>query len=282
MDLKTEKNLCKLACELRIMVLKSICLAQSGHPGGSLSCVDFLTYLYFKELRIDPKNLHDPSRDRLVLSKGHAAPALYAVLAKRGFFDESSLSDLRKLGSFLQGHPNMNTTPGVEMSTGSLGQGISSACGMALGIKMDKHMANVFCLMGDGEIEEGQVYEALMFASHYCLNNLCVIVDNNGLQLDGTIEQVAGLCKIAEKFSAFGFEVVEIDGHNFFEIEQAIEKFKCFKRAEKSPFAIIMKTSKGHGVSFMEGNVSWHGVAPLIDEFEKAAAELKDQILKLD
>lgn len=278
MDIATEIKLSRLACELRFQALNSIYFAKSGHPGGSLSCIDFLIYLYFKELNVSPENLNSFDRDRFVLSKGHAAPALYAVLAKRGFFSESSLLTLRQLGSFLQGHPNMKTTPGVEMSTGSLGQGISAACGMALGLKMDGIAANVFCLLGDGEIEEGQVYEALMFASHYCLSNLCLAVDNNGLQIDGTVESVAGLCQISEKFEAFGFEVAEVDGHNFNEIESAIEHFK---QTNNKPFVIILKTKKGCGVSFMENEVSWHGNAPNEEQFALAEKELKEAILKI-
>lgn len=278
MEVAEKKRLIELACELRLNTIKSIYFAKSGHPGGSLSCIDFLTYLYFKELRISPQTVKSPERDRFVLSKGHAAPALYAVLAKRGFFDEDSLFSLRKLGSFLQGHPKADTTPGVEMSTGSLGQGLSTACGMALGLKIDEINANVFCLVGDGEIEEGQIFEALMFASHYCLNNLCVVVDNNGLQLDGTVESVAGLNKIADRFRVFGFDVVEIDGHNFNEIELAIEKFK---QINDKPFAIVMKTIKGCGVSFMENNVSWHGMAPNEEQFAMAEQELKEAILKI-
>lgn len=276
-----EKELAKTACELRLLVLESICSAGSGHPGGSLSCLDFLTYLYFNELRIDPEAPNKPDRDRFVLSKGHAAPALYAVLAKRGFFGEESLLNLRRMGSFLQGHPNMKTTPGVEMSTGSLGQGVSAACGMALGLKMNAFSSRVFCLLGDGELEEGQVYEALMFASHNCLNNLCLVVDNNGLQIDGSIESVAGLCQIAEKFKAFGFHVVEIDGHNFSEIGSAIEKFKVNQKSSK-PFAIVLKTKKGCGVSFMENKVEWHGVAPTKEQYFLAKKELEAAVLKLN
>lgn len=279
MDLKTAKELCKLAGELRLNIINSIYMAKSGHPGGSLSCVDFLTYLYFEELRVSADNVADPLRDRFVLSKGHAAPALYAVLARKGFFKESDLKSLRQLGSFLQGHPNMKTTPGVELSTGSLGQGISVACGMALSFKIDKLAPRVFCLLGDGELEEGQVWEALMFAVHNKLDNLCLIVDNNGLQIDGTVEEVAGLSKIAEKFFAFGFDVVQIDGHNFFEIECAINHFK---KVTNKPCLILMKTKKGCGVSFMESRVEWHGSAPNDEQFQKAQVELKKAILKFE
>lgn len=274
----SEKELENLACRLRLLVIKSIYLAKSGHPGGSLSCLDFLIYLYFNELNVSPENFNQPGRDRFVLSKGHAAPALYAVLAKRGFFDENSLLSLRKLGSFLQGHPNMKTTPGVEMSTGSLGQGVSTACGMALGLKIDGFSSRVFCLLGDGEIEEGQVYEALMFASHYCLSNLCLVVDNNGLQIDGTVQNVAGLCKIEEKFEAFGFNVVKINGHSFCEIGAAIEKFNKSRTSNK-PFAIVLKTKKGRGVSFMENSVEWHGNAPNDDQYSLAESELNAALL---
>lgn len=278
MNSSIKKKLCELANELRFQVIRSIYLAKSGHPGGSLSCIDFLTYLYFNELNVGVENLKSPNRDRFVLSKGHAAPALYAVLAKRGFFDESSLSSLRKFGSILQGHPNMKMAPGVEMSTGSLGQGISTACGMALGLKIDKINANVFCLLGDGEIEEGQVYEALMFASHYGLSNLCLAVDNNGLQIDGSVYEVAGLCKIEEKFKSFGFEVVAINGHSFDEIEQAIESFK---KEQNKPFAIVLKTVKGRGVSFMENEAKWHGNAPSEEQYNMAKRELEEALLKI-
>lgn len=279
MNLRVFNKLSKLASELRLAVLSSIYLAKTGHPGGSLSCIDFLVYLYFNELKISLDNLNDASRDRFVLSKGHAAPALYAVLAEKGFFKKSDLNNLRSLGSFLQGHPNMKTTPGVEMSTGSLGQGISTACGMALGLKIDKINSRVFCLLGDGELEEGQVWEALMFAGHKKLDNLCFIVDNNGLQIDGTVEEVAGLFKIADKFSSFGVEVVVINGHNFFEIEYAIERFKQVK---DKPFAILMKTKKGCGVSFMENKVEWHGKAPNNEQFRQAEFELKLAISKFN
>ncbi len=272
MNSETKFKLQKLANNFRIQILNSIYKAGSGHPGGSLSCVDLLTYLYFEKLNVSPQTIKKPDRDRFVLSKGHAAPALYAVLAGRGFFDESELHHLRELGAILQGHPNMKTTLGVEMSTGSLGQGISTACGMALGVKLNKFNSKVVCLMGDGELEEGQVYEAFMFASHYKLDNLCVFVDNNGLQIDGSIEEVAGLCNISDKFLAFGFDVVEIDGHDFIEIEQAFEQFE---RTTKKPFAVVMKTVKGKGVSFMENEAMWHGTAPTQQQLTQALAELK-------
>ncbi len=271
MDSKTINKLNKLACQIRMSIVESIYYAKSGHPGGSLSSADLLAYLYSEELNINPKNPKDPNRDRFVLSKGHAAPALYATLAKLGFFDMEDLKTLRKLGSHLQGHPNMNSTPGIDMTTGSLGQGISAACGMALGLKLDKSKSRVYCLLGDGEIEEGQVWEACMFASHYKLDNLCLFIDNNNLQIDGTVEEVAGLIDIPKKFAAFGFEVFEINGHDFFEIESVIQNAKQIK---EKPSAVIMKTNKGKCVSFMQDNISWHGSAPNSDQFYAAQKEL--------
>ncbi len=279
MDSKSIKNLCKFACKIRIGVLEGVFSAQSGHPGGSLSIADLLAYLYSKELKVDPKNPQNSNRDRLVLSKGHAAPALYSTLAHMGFFKLEELKTLRKLGSHLQGHPSMKSTPGVDMTTGSLGQGISAACGMALGAKLDNSDIRVYCILGDGEIEEGQVWEASMFASHYSLNNLCLFIDNNSLQIDGTIEEVAGLSNIPEKFSSFGFNVLEIDGHNFEQIENAINQAKNCK---SKPSAIIMKTNKGKCVSYMENNVSWHGAAPNKEQFDIAKKELVTVLSKLE
>lgn len=279
MDSKNKKDLCKLACKIRIGALEGVFSAQSGHPGGSLSIADLLAYLYSKELRVDPKNPQDPSRDRLILSKGHAAPALYSALAQMGFFKLEDLKTLRKLGSHLQGHPSMKSTPGVDMTTGSLGQGISAACGMALGAKLNNSDVRVYCILGDGEIEEGQVWEASMFASHYNLNNLCLFIDNNSLQIDGSVQEVAGLSNIPEKFKSFGFNVLEIDGHDFDQIEYAINQAK---NCNSKPSAIVMKTNKGKCVSYMENNVSWHGAAPNKEQFDIAKKELVTALSKLE
>ena len=268
-----EKKLLKLkAINVRKGIIEGTFNAKSGHPGGSLSIADILTYLYFKEMKVDVNNPKWEGRDRLVLSKGHAAPALYAVLAEKGFFPVEDLKTLRKSDSYLQGHPNMNYVPGVDMSTGSLGQGISAACGFALASKIEGNPYNVYAILGDGEIEEGQVWEACMFAAAKKLSCLTVIVDNNDLQIDGTVEEVNSPYPIPEKFSAFGFNVIEICGHCFDQIEEAIEKAKA---CEDKPTAIIMKTVKGKGVSFMENQVSWHGSAPNAEQYEKAMAELE-------
>ena len=253
--------------------------AKSGHPGGSLSAADLLTYLYFKEMNVDPKNPHNPDRDRFVLSKGHCCPGLYATLAERGYFSPEEMKTLRHIGSMLQGHPNMNDTPGVDMSTGSLGQGISAACGMALAAKLDNKAYRVYAILGDGEIEEGQVWEASMFAAHQKLDNLCLIVDNNGLQIDGPVEQVGGPGPIDEKFRAFGFDVQVIDGHNFDAIEAA---FAHARTVKGKPCAIIAKTVKGKDVSFMENNVSWHGTAPNAEQYETAMNDLKKVLAGLE
>ncbi len=268
----TEKKQLKLkAVNVRKGIIEGTFNAKSGHPGGSLSIADILTYLYFKEMKIDTANPKWEKRDRLVLSKGHAAPALYAVLAERGFFPVEDLKTLRKSDSYLQGHPNMNYVPGVDMSTGSLGQGISAACGFALASKIEGNPYNVYAILGDGEIEEGQVWEACMFAAAKKLSALTVIVDNNDLQIDGTVEEVNSPYPIPEKFAAFGFNVIEICGHCFDEIEKAIEEAKA---CEDKPTAIIMKTVKGKGVSFMENQVSWHGSAPNAEQYAVAMAEL--------
>lgn len=279
MDSKSIKSLCKLACKVRIGVLESVFSAQSGHPGGSLSIADLLAYLYSTELEVNPKNPRDPNRDRLVLSKGHAAPALYSILAHMGFFELDNLKTLRKLGSHLQGHPNMKSTPGVDMTTGSLGQGISAACGMALGAKLNNSDSRIYCISGDGEIEEGQVWEASMFASHYNLDNLCLFIDNNSLQIDGSVQEVAGLSNIAEKFNSFGFNVLEINGHDFEQIDSAVNQAKNYK---SKPSAIIMKTIKGKCVSYMENNVSWHGAAPSKEQFDIAKKELLNALSRLE
>ncbi len=274
-----EKKQLKLkAANVRKGIIEGTFNAKSGHPGGSLSIADILTYLYFKEMKVDTKNPKWEGRDRLVLSKGHAAPALYAVLAEKGFFPVEDLKTLRKSDSYLQGHPNMNYVPGVDMSTGSLGQGISAACGFALASKIEGNPYNVYAILGDGEIEEGQVWEACMFAAAKKLSCLTVIVDNNDLQIDGTVEEVNSPYPIPEKFAAFGFNVIEICGHCFTQIEEAIEKAKA---CEDKPTAIIMKTVKGKGVSFMENQVSWHGSAPNAEQYAAAMAELDAVIEEL-
>ena len=267
------------ACKVRIGAIEGVHAAKAGHPGGSLSAAELFTYLYQKEMNVDPADPKMATRDRFVLSKGHTAPGLYASLALRGFFPMEDMLTLRKIGSHLQGHPNMNTTPGVDMCTGSLGQGISAACGMALSAKLQKNPCRVYSLLGDGEIQEGQVWEAMMFASHYKLDNLCIIIDNNGLQIDGNIADVMSPYPILDKLEAFGFEAVEIDGHDFEQIEAAFTKARTVKG---KPFAIVMKTVKGKGVSFMENNAGWHGKAPNDAEFEIAMNELKAQLAELE
>lgn len=273
-----KKQLAVTACKVRLGIIEGTHAAKAGHPGGSLSAADLFTYLYFKELNVDPANPKDENRDRFVLSKGHTAPGLYAALALRGFFPVEDLLTLRHIGSHLQGHPNMNSTPGVDMSTGSLGQGVSAAAGMALAAKYQGNNCRVYTLLGDGEIQEGQVWEAFMFANHYKLDNLCVIIDNNGLQIDGNVADVMSPYPIDEKLRAFGFDVTEIDGHSFDEMEAA---FAQARQATK-PFAIIMKTTKGKGVSFMENNASWHGKAPNDQEYEVAMAELRAHLAEVE
>ncbi|MBQ6626001.1 MAG: transketolase [Ruminococcus sp.] len=253
--------------------------AKSGHPGGSLSAADIFTYLYFKEMNVDPKNPNWADRDRFVLSKGHCCPSLYAVLALKGFFDMSELESLRHVGAMLQGHPDMKGTPGIDMSTGSLGQGISAACGMALCAKIDNKDFRVYTVLGDGECEEGEVWEAAMFATHKGLDNLVVIVDCNGLQIDGSTAQVGGVEPLDTKFESFGFNVLKIDGHNFDEIEAALNNAK---ETKGRPTAIIAKTVKGKGVSFMENQVGWHGKAPNAEEYEIALKELDAQLKELE
>ena len=279
MTKEEEITLRKTACKVRIGVLTATHGAKAGHPGGSLSAADVFTYLYFKELNIDPQNPKWEGRDRFVLSKGHTAPGLYAALAYRGFFPVDDLPTLRHIDSYLQGHPNMSTVPGVDMSTGSLGQGISCACGMALGLKKQGSTARVYTLLGDGEMQEGQVWEALMFAAHYRLDNLCVIIDHNGLQIDGPNEKVMGLGSIPDKLQAFGLNVFQIDGHDF----QAMEKaFDAARQVKGKPSAIVLETTKGKGVSYMEGQVGWHGKAPNDEEYEKAMTELKAQLAEVE
>ena len=265
-------ELAKMANEIRKGIVTAVHSAKAGHPGGSLSAADIFTYLYFEELNIDPENPDKPDRDRFVLSKGHTAPGLYSTLAHRGFFPVEDLVTLRKLGSYLQGHPSMQYIPGVDMSTGSLGQGISAAAGMALGGKLDNKDYRVYTLLGDGEIEEGQVWEAAMFAGFHKLDNLVVIVDNNGLQIDGPIDQVCSPYPIDKKFEAFNFHVINIDAHNFDEIRAA---FTEAKETKGMPTAIIAHSLKGKGVSFMEGNVAWHGTAPNDEQYAVAMADLE-------
>ncbi|MCC3864790.1 transketolase [Terrisporobacter petrolearius] len=269
-----ERELRLNAVKVRRGIIESTFNAKSGHPGGSLSSADLFTYLYFKEMNIDPKNPKEVNRDRFVLSKGHTAPGLYSTLANRGFFPVEDLKTLRKIDSYLQGHPNMNTVPGVDMSTGSLGQGISTAVGMAKGAKYKNINSRVYTLLGDGELQEGQVWEALMFASHYKLDNLCVIVDNNGLQIDGKVDDVMSPYPIVEKLEAFGCEVKAIDGHDFNELEEA---FNLARNTKDKPFAIVMKTTKGKGISFMENQASWHGKAPNNEEYDIAMNELNEE-----
>ncbi|MDD6276342.1 MAG: transketolase [Clostridia bacterium] len=279
MDAAEKKQLQIKACMVRMGVIEGVFNAKSGHPGGSLSIADILTYLYFDHMRIDPKNPADEDRDRFVLSKGHTAPALYATLAQRGYFPVSELKNLRKPGSMLQGHPSMRRTPGVDMSTGSLGQGISAAVGMALGAKLDGKDYRVFTVLGDGEIEEGQVWEAAMFAAAKGLDNLVAVIDNNNLQIDGSIAEVNSPYPIPEKFRAFGWNVIEIYGHSFDEIDAA---FNAAAELKGKPTAIVAKTVKGCGVSFMENQCSWHGTAPNAEQYEQAMSELQAKLTELE
>ena len=278
MTQEERRNLEILACKARIGAIIGTFNAKSGHPGGSLSAADMFTYLYFKEMNVDPADPAWEDRDRFVLSKGHCCPSLYAVLALKGYFAWEELSVLRHVGAMLQGHPDMKGTPGIDMSSGSLGQGISAACGMALAGKLDKKDYRVYTVLGDGECEEGEVWEAAMFAGHKGLDNLTVIVDCNGLQIDGTTEEVGGVEPLDTKFESFGFDTVIIDGHDFDAIEGALAQAK----ESDKPFAIIMKTVKGKGVSFMENQVGWHGKATNAEEFEVAMAELKAQLAQLE
>ena len=262
----------KTANEVRKGIVTAVHSAKAGHPGGSLSAADIYTYLYFEEMNVDPKNPKMEERDRFVLSKGHTAPGLYSTLANRGFFPVEDLKTLRKLGSYLQGHPSMQYIPGVDMSSGSLGQGISAAVGMALGAKMDKKDIRVYTLLGDGEIEEGQVWEASMFAGHRKLDNLVVIVDNNGLQIDGPVSEVCSPYPIDKKFEAFNFHVINVDAHDFDAIRAA---FREARETKGMPTAIIAHSLKGKGVSFMEGSVAWHGTAPNDEQYAVAMADLE-------
>ena len=274
-----KKQLQITACKVRMGIVTGTHSAKAGHPGGSLSAADLFTYLYFKEMRVDPTNPKWEDRDRFVLSKGHTAPGLYAALAHRGFFPVEDLVTLRHIDSYLQGHPNMDTVPGVDMSTGSLGQGSSAAVGMALGAKHQGKDFRVYTLLGDGEIQEGQVWEACMAAAHYKLDNLVVVVDNNGLQIDGNIADVMSPYPIVDKLVAFGFDVQAIDGHDFDAIEAA---FAHARTVSGKPSAIVIKSVKGQGVSFMENNAGWHGKAPNDAEYAQAMAELKAQLAELE
>ncbi len=266
-------NLKRIALKIREGIIDGVYSAKAGHPGGSLSAADLFAYLYFEEMNIDPKNPQDPDRDRFVLSKGHTAPGLYAALAHRGYFPVDDLKTLRHLGSYLQGHPDMKCTPGVDMSSGSLGQGISAAVGMALGAKLTGRNFRVYTLLGDGEVQEGQVWEAAMFASHRKLDNLVVIVDNNGLQIDGKIEDVCSPYPIDKKFEAFNFHVINVEnGNDFGQLRKAFSEAKSVKG---KPTAIVMKTLKGLGVSYMEGSIDWHGKAPNDEEYAVAKQDLK-------
>ena len=279
MDSSEIKQLQILATKARMGAILGTFCAKSGHPGGSLSAADIFTYLYFKEMNVDPKNPKWEDRDRFVLSKGHCCPSLYAVLALKGYFEWDELSKLRHVGAMLQGHPDMKGTPGIDMSTGSLGQGISAACGMALSGKLSNDFYKVYAILGDGEIEEGQVWEAAMFAAHYQLDNLVAVVDNNGLQIDGRISDVMSPYPIDEKFKAFGWHVISIDAHDFDAIE------KAFAEAEKisgQPTVIIQRSIKGKGVSFMEDQVSWHGTAPNEEQYNQAMTELKAHLAELE
>ena len=279
MDDSMKRELKIFATRARMGVLEGVYNAKAGHPGGSLSICDLLSVLYNNELRVDPKNPKAEDRDRLVLSKGHAAPAVYATLALKGFFPVEDIKTLRKSDSYLQGHPNMDKVPGIDMSTGSLGQGISAAVGMALGAKLDKADYRVYTILGDGELEEGQVWEAAMFAGNRGLDNLVAFIDNNNLQIDGTMDEVNAPYPIAEKFAAFNWNTIEIDGHDYDAIEAALAAAKACK---ERPTAVVMKTVKGKGVSFMEDAVGWHGSAPNTEQYEQAITELKAALTALE
>lgn len=279
MEETLKKKLQINACKVRMGIIEGVYNAKSGHPGGSLSIADLITYLYFNKMNVYPDKPHLADRDRLVLSKGHCAPALYSVLAHRGFFDVEELKTLRHIDSRLQGHPDMKHIPGVDMSTGSLGQGISAACGMALSAKLTNTPYHVYAILGDGEIEEGQVWEAAMFAGHNKLDNLTAIVDNNGLQIDGKIQDICSPEPITDKFIAFGWHVITMDAHDFDDIDRA------FKEAETvigQPVAIIQSSTKGKDVSFMENQVSWHGAAPNKEQYDIAMAELNAKLKSLE
>lgn len=267
----------KIATKIRKHVIEGVYHAASGHPGGSLSIADILAVLYFEEMRVDPSHPKDPDRDRFVLSKGHCAPALYGALAERGFFPVEDIKTLRRIDSYLQGHPDMKGVPGVDMSTGSLGQGVCAANGMAYAAKLDGRDYRVYTILGDGELEEGQVWEAAMFAAHYKLDNVCAFVDLNGLQIDGKVEEVMSPYPVDEKFQAFGWHVIVIDAHDYSQIRSALTEAKTVKG---KPTVIIAKSVKGKGVSFMEGQAGWHGVAPKQEEYEQAMAELNQKLME--
>ncbi len=267
-----KKELEQKAKKVRQDIIEEVYSAKSGHPGGSLSIADILTVLYFREMNIQPENPDWEERDRFVLSKGHCSPALYSCLANRGFFPVEDLKGFRNINSYLQGHPDKNKVPGVDMTTGSLGQGLSAANGMAIAGKVDKKEYRVYCVLGDGEIEEGQIWEAAMAASQYKLDNLCVIVDNNNLQIDGTIEEVMSSYPIDEKFRSFGFQVINIDGHD---IEEIIKAFEVAKNVKGKPTCIIAKTTKGKGITFMENQAGWHGKAPNEEQYQQAMKEMR-------
>lgn len=274
MKIKDVKELEKIARNVRIGIIEAVHVAKSGHPGGSLSIADILTVLYFNQMNIDETKPQDKSRDRLVLSKGHCAPALYSTLAERGFFEKGLLKTLRNINGNLQGHPDMNKIPGVDMTTGSLGQGLSVANGMAMASKLGGEGIRVYCICGDGELQEGQIWEAAMTSSHYKLDNLCLIVDNNNLQIDGNVDKVMNIYPLDEKFRSFGFEVINVDGHN---IQELINAFEQAKKVKGKPTAIIANTIKGKGVSFMENEAGWHGKAPNEEQYEIAIKELTNQ-----
>ena len=270
--IKDINQLKEIAKKIRKGIIESVYSGKSGHPGGSLSIADIMTVLYFYEMNTNPENPKDENRDRLVLSKGHCAPALYSALANKGFFDVEELKSLRNIESRLQGHPDMKKIPGVDMTTGSLGQGLSSANGMAMAGKLDNKDYRVYCILGDGEIEEGQIWEAAMASNKYKLDNLCVIVDNNNLQIDGTIEEVMSSYPIDEKFKSFGFQIINIDGND---IQEIMDAFDVARNVKGKPTCIIAKTVKGKGVSFMENQVGWHGKAPNEEQYKQAMEELK-------
>ncbi len=278
MDASKKKDLQKIACKVRMGVIEGTYNAKSGHPGGSLSISDTLTYLYYSKMNVDPKDPDNADRDRLVLSKGHTAPALYSVLAQKGYFSVEELKSLRHIGALLQGHPCIHI-PGVDMSSGSLGQGISAACGMALAGKLNGKSYNVYTILGDGEIEEGQVWEAAMFAAHYKLGNLVAVIDNNGLQIDGPVTEVCSPEPITDKFAAFGWHVITMDAHDFDSIEAAFDEASS---VTDKPVAIIQKSVKGKGVSFMENQVGWHGTAPNKEQYDQAMSELNAQLKELE
>lgn len=278
MDAEIKKDLQKTACKVRMGVIEGTYNAKSGHPGGSLSIADTLTYLYFKKMNVDPKNPNDPDRDRFVLSKGHTAPALYSALALKGYFSQEEIKSLRHIGALLQGHPCISID-GVDMSSGSLGQGISAACGMALAGKLDGKSYRVYTVLGDGEIEEGQVWEAAMFAAHYKLDNLVAVVDNNGLQIDGKITDVCSPEPITDKFAAFGWHVITVNAHDFDALDAA---FTDADTITDKPVVIVQKSIKGKGVSFMENQVGWHGTAPNKEQYEQAMEELNAQLKELE